>query len=403
MPPFLKADNPNRTKGLCIALFGVLIITPDAVLVRYLSSGGVDPWTILFWRMIFSFPITFTFAWYDIGGYTGLKQLLFLSNNTNTTASQEEEEEEGKTGVSSPPSSNKVTTATPKLQTQTLQLWAAAVLPQVGTNIGFIFAFANTTAAHALLLVNLNPLWCAVAGRLFLGDTLPVRTIVALFLAMGCLLITFVPDIVQKNDEDDDDEDISSTTKGNMIALVTGFSIATYITLVRKGGIEGINMTPVSPMAAITAAILSVGLQHGKVLPTHIDDDESTWQDPEDYWKFWLAMLAEGTIIGIVFIALVLAPRLITGAELALVLLLEVIIGPLWVFWAYKETPSMWTLIGGLSLVLVLAFHEIIPLLFHNKKTNKIEDITTEDNGPEKQETLTSQEPGTETKESING
>ena len=67
--------------------------------------------------------------------------------------------------------------------------------------------------------------------------------------------------------------------------------------------------------------------------------------------------------------ALAIAPRLITGAELALVLLLEVILGPLWVFWAYGETPSKWTLMGGPALVLVLALHEIFPLVFPTKST----------------------------------
>lgn len=223
--------------------------------------------------------------------------------------------------------------------------------PQAAVNIGFTFAFVHTTAAHALLLINLNPLWCAVAGRLFLGDTLPTRTIVALFLAMGCMLVTFVPEIV------DNDDDAETTTKGNVISLLTGFAIATYITLVRKGGIEGINMMPVAPTAALVAGIVALAMQRGQVLGHHVP-----WQ--AGAWKFWLAMAAEGTMVGIVFVALAIAPRLITGAELALVLLVEVILGPLWVFCAYGETPSSWTLIGGLSLLVLLALHEAIPMIF---------------------------------------
>ena len=40
----------NHLKGLLIAFFGIVILTPDAVLVRLADS---DSWTVLFWRGIF--------------------------------------------------------------------------------------------------------------------------------------------------------------------------------------------------------------------------------------------------------------------------------------------------------------------------------------------------------------
>lgn len=311
----------DRTKGLLIALFGVICITPDAVLVRYLTSEGVDPWTIVFWKMAFSLPLTVTYALYDIGGLRG------LVDNLKSSAG----------------------------------LYLAALIPQAAVNVGFTFSFVHTTAAHALLLINLNPLWCALMGRVGLGDKLPVRTIVALVLAMGCMILTFVPEIVINDDDGDLDEtnnEQRSTTKGNIISLLTGLTIALYITFVRKGGMEGRNMIAVCPMASLVASGLAIIMQRGEV-------GSREWEP--SLWKFWMPMLAEGTMVGIAFIAIATAPRLITGAELALVLLLEVILGPLWVFLAYGETPSPWTLIGGLTLVLVLALHEVFPLILPQK------------------------------------
>ena len=40
----------NHLKGLLIAFFGIVILTPDAVLVRLADSNS---WTVLFWRGIF--------------------------------------------------------------------------------------------------------------------------------------------------------------------------------------------------------------------------------------------------------------------------------------------------------------------------------------------------------------
>ena len=54
-----------------------------------------------------------------------------------------------------------------------------------------------------------------------------------------------------------------------------------------------------------------------------------------------------------------IAPRYIKGAECGLCSLLETILGPLWVFLVYKETPPVFTLIGGCLLVSALALHEV--------------------------------------------
>ena len=70
------------------------------------------------------------------------------------------------------------------------RLWMAAIVPQAAVNIGFTFSFVHTTAAHALLLINVNPLWCAVLGRVWLGDALPWHTVAALWLAMSKSLDT---------------------------------------------------------------------------------------------------------------------------------------------------------------------------------------------------------------------
>lgn len=59
----------DRHKGILIVLWGVLCISPDAVLVRFLSEDGrADPWVISFWKLVFSLPITTVYALYETGG-----------------------------------------------------------------------------------------------------------------------------------------------------------------------------------------------------------------------------------------------------------------------------------------------------------------------------------------------
>lgn len=59
----------DQQKGVLIVLLGVLCISPDAVLVRFLSDNErTDPWVISFWKLVFSLPITATYALYENGG-----------------------------------------------------------------------------------------------------------------------------------------------------------------------------------------------------------------------------------------------------------------------------------------------------------------------------------------------
>jgi len=330
------AQMNDRTKGLLIILAGVLCVSPDAVLVRFLSEGGADPWTIIFWKLLLSIPVSASYAIYEAGGLKSLWKSVIVGR----------------------------------------WYYAAAIPIQATVDICFTLSFVYTSAANALLLINLNPLWCAVVGRFCLGDALPRRTYIALVLALLCMIIIFVPEVVERKRNDDGDDSNTNgeedavdgsgqssantgedtTTRGNIIALVCGFLLAAYITIVRKGGksSKNINMIGAAALGALLSSVISLIVRRGDVLPA------SFWDDA--MWKYWLAAAGQGFGIGAVFVAISIAPRLISGAEVGLCVLLEVVLGPLFVFLAYRDVPSKWTLIGGSLLLTVLAVHESRPL-----------------------------------------
>ncbi len=64
-----------------------------------------------------------------------------------------------------------------------------------------------------------------------------------------------------------------------------------------------------------------------------------------------LASLGIGQI-GLGLALLTVGARLIPAAQTALISLLEVVLGPLWVWIAYTEQPSAVTLIGGAIIVI---------------------------------------------------
>lgn len=322
----------TRSKGLLIILAGVICVSPDAVLVRYLTEGGTKPWTIVFWKLLLSIPYSAGYALWEAGGLRKLYQSAKVGRF----------------------------------------YYLAAAPVQAAADICFTFAFVYTSAADALLLINLNPLWCAVIGRVFLGDMLPRRTYIALVLALCCVVIIFVPEVLERKkqtteDGTDGEEDPYADTavKGNIISLVTGLLLAVYIAIVRLGGKSDkeINLVGAAALGASLSSIIAVSVERGDVFPS------SFWTGKMAH--FWLASAGQGLGIGAIFVAIGIAPRYITGAEVGLCILLEAILGPLFVWLAYRNVPSKWTLIGGSLLLLVLALHESRPLFEKAKEVKR--------------------------------
>jgi drug/metabolite transporter (DMT)-like permease len=67
----------------------------------------------------------------------------------------------------------------------------------------------------------------------------------------------------------------------------------------------------------------------------------------------WLAALGIGQI-GLGFMLLTVGARLIPAAQVGLITLLEVVLGPLWVWLALDERPSTATLIGGAIVIVAI-------------------------------------------------
>mmetsp|Transcript_81292 Transcript_81292/g.230721 ORF Transcript_81292/g.230721 Transcript_81292/m.230721 type:complete len:384 (+) Transcript_81292:264-1415(+) len=277
------------------------------------------------------------------------------------------------------------------------------------TATGFTLALALTHPARALLFISLNPLWCALFGRAFLEERLPVRTLVVLFLCLVCILVVFLPEILEAEGKhgtgghasegasganytsapspaptvadanattannngnggasDDGDEGAYDATMelGDAISFLTGITMAGYITTVRHASkyAPDANMPAVMICGLMGAGVISFSLAAGRVMP-----HAAGWNEDQDedgpVAHFWLIMTADALCSCGLFIALSVGPRYISGAEVALIMLLEVLVGPLWLALIYADLPGTYTIIGGMSLVFFLAAHEALVLL----------------------------------------
>ena len=67
----------------------------------------------------------------------------------------------------------------------------------------------------------------------------------------------------------------------------------------------------------------------------------------------WLATLGIGQV-GLGFVLFAVGARLIPAAQAGLITLLEVVLGPLWVWLALDERPSTLTLVGGAVVIVAI-------------------------------------------------
>ena len=64
-----------------------------------------------------------------------------------------------------------------------------------------------------------------------------------------------------------------------------------------------------------------------------------------------------------------LGPRYLAAPEVALILLLETVLGPVWVWLVIHEAPSPWALMGGAIVVITLFVHTLAGLRAERRRT----------------------------------
>jgi drug/metabolite transporter (DMT)-like permease len=181
----------------------------------------------------------------------------------------------------------------------------------------FIAALNHTSVARVLFLLALAPVLAAVLARVTLGEAITRRTVVAMALALaGVALMLGAPG--------------EGSVAGDGLAFLTAFAFAVMIVITRWR--HDVSMAPATCLAQVILLVAFLPF----ATPGAIGGDD----------VFWLAALGIGQI-GLGFALLTVGARLIPAAQVGLITLLEVVLGPLWVWLALDERPTTLTLVGG--------------------------------------------------------
>jgi drug/metabolite transporter (DMT)-like permease len=202
------------------------------------------------------------------------------------------------------------------------------------TFIAFIFSITHTTVANTLFLLSSGPFMAAVLGRVFLGEQVRRATWMALIGAIIGIAVMVGEGIA------------IGGLFGDLMALGTAFGFACFTVALRRG--RAVEMSPAVCLAGIFCAfssgIIAISLGHGLAVPVS---------------DLMLSVIYGGAI-GVGLNMYTIGSRHLPSAELILLSLSEVVLGPMWVWLGVGEVPSKLTIVGGcivLASIVGLALH----------------------------------------------
>jgi drug/metabolite transporter (DMT)-like permease len=192
----------------------------------------------------------------------------------------------------------------------------------------FIVALNYTSVANVLFMLALGPVLAAALG-LLIGEAVSGRTWIAMAVALGGVGLMVGgpgrPDAL-----------------GGGLAFFCTVSFAVTLVITRE--LRDVSMAPATCLSQILVLVLAAPFAH----PGEVDGKD-------------LALLIGLGVgqIGLGLIFLTIGARLIPAAEVALITLLEIVLGPIWVWIARGEQPGAATLAGG-AIVLAAVVYQAL-------------------------------------------
>ena len=219
----------------------------------------------------------------------------------------------------------------PFLQIRRIGLPAVvAGLSLVAAYSGGIYAIQNTSVANAMLLFATAPFMAAVLGWLVLREPVRAATWIAIAVALGGILIMV------------SDKTGDVAVQGSLAALGSALGFAVFTVALRWG--RSGEMLPSVFLSGLFAIVITFGICQFLELSVVL-----SLQDGGVAMGMGVFQVGAGLIL------YTLGSRSLPAAELALLSLAEVLLGPLWVWLFLNETASLNTLVGGAVLLIAIA------------------------------------------------
>ncbi len=267
----------TRNKGLILSFIGVLIISPDSLLIRLVN---LDDFSLIFYRsalpivtilifLIYTYQKSFLKSFYLIG----IPGIIY------------------------------------------------AIIYAI-THICFVYSIQNTAVANTLVLIASAPIFAALFSVFILKEIPSLFTWIVILISMFAMVIIGVGSFT------------TTGLYGDLMALIVAAGMGFSMVLVRL--FKNKDLVPACLLGCLIAAIYA--------LPFGISFNLNNEQI-----VFLLIMCI--LILPIPFMILTISPKFAPAHEVALIFLLESVLGTAWVWFIINESPPINTIIGGTLLI----------------------------------------------------
>lgn len=199
----------------------------------------------------------------------------------------------------------------------------------------FMLALTLTSTANTLIVLAVAPLLTALLARAVLDAAISVRTWIAIVIAMIGIGWMFAGSLRIES---------SASVLGMLIALGVPIASAINVVILKKRG-QAVDLVP--------AVFLGGAISALAVAPFALPFAAQ----PLDIMLLALLGFFQ---LGLPCTLLVIATRHLSATEVALLALLEVVLGPLLAWLGAGETVGAYTLIGGALVISALILNEVV-------------------------------------------
>ena len=227
------------------------------------------------------------------------------------------------------------------------KIWRKSFVALVFVQMANVFCFAYgiylAPVAIVLIAVATVPVFSIILGAVVLKEAVDMRTWAIVVIVFLGVTLSVIGDI--------NSYDIFnlSSILGGLCGLVVAFSLACNFVIIRK------DKEVAFPLALGTGGILC-GLLAFYFWPSASEINLKG--------MFYISITGL-LILPLSFILLSRASRMTPASNVSIIMLLETILGPLWVWTFTTERPQFLTIIGGIIVILALIY------FFSNKRTQE--------------------------------
>lgn len=198
------------------------------------------------------------------------------------------------------------------------------------SSITFVLSLALTSVANALMILALAPIIAGLLARAMLKEPIDRRTWLAI--AVAFIGVAVMLGRVPSGDD----------LLGTVLAAVSAVAYSGTVVIVRSQ--RDVPMVPGAFFAGVFAMLIALPLA-----PTlRVAEGELP-----------LLLFFGAGQLGVGMALFTTGARFIPAATSSLISLVEIALGPLWVWFAYGENPGSWVLGGGAIVIAALVVHTL--------------------------------------------